>query len=64
MCPHGCKPDPNLGKNEIPVQTLIREALEFQVRDIVCWFFDAHLWSLKHTSHWYFAKVSLKQACS
>ena len=31
ICPHGCKPDPNLGQNETAVQTLIREALEFQV---------------------------------
>ena len=30
ICPHGCKPDPNLGRNETAVQTLIREALEFQ----------------------------------
>ncbi len=35
ICPHGCKPDPNLGQNETPVQTLIREALEFQVTQML-----------------------------
>ena len=31
MCPNKCKPDPQAGQGESPKQTLIREALEFQV---------------------------------
>lgn len=31
VCPEGCVPDANLGKDETPLQTLIREALEYQV---------------------------------
>ena len=31
ICAHGCQPDPTLGSNETPEQTLRREALEYQV---------------------------------
>ena len=33
ICPEGCVPDANLGKDESPLQTLIREALEYQVME-------------------------------
>ena len=31
ICPNDCKPDPQAGHGESPKQTLIREAMEFQV---------------------------------
>ena len=31
ICPNKCRPDPQAGYGESPKQTLIREALEFQV---------------------------------
>ena len=42
ICPRGCKPSADVGRGETKKQTLLREAMEFQVRNIsshICIFF-------------------------